>query len=333
VALGLLSALAPAAEPPPARRLKVVATLGVLGDFAGRLGGDLVEVDVLADPRQDPHFVQPRPTLNKRAREADLFVEVGLQLELWADHVVLGSGNTRIQRGQPGRCVASRGIGPLERPTELSRELGDVHPDGNPHMWLDPVYARAMAENIAESLKQVDPSHSEQFDANLAAFERRIDEALFGKELLEEVGSEKLIRLAKQGRLHGWLERRGLADSLGGWSLRGAPLRGVEIVTYHKNWSYLAARFEFTVPVEIEAKAGVPPSARHRDRVLELIEEHRIPLILQAGYYDDTAAKYLSEKSGARIVSEPIDCGEAVGRPDYFSLIDGILDGLLDALE
>ncbi|MFT5284482.1 MAG: zinc/manganese transport system substrate-binding protein [Planctomycetota bacterium] len=314
---------------PDAKIVRVVSTLGVLGYLAQVIGGEFVTVEVLADPRQDPHHVKPLPTLMKRAREADLFIEVGLQLELWAEGVAVGSGNHSIQRGQVGRCVASRNITAVDRPTSLSRELGDVHPDGNPHLWLDPVYASEMASNIADSLAAVDPEHADAYQENLEALQRRIDVALFGAELVESVGSKKLIRLAKQNKLHEWLELRGVSEMLGGWSLRAAELRGMKIVTYHKNWVYMASRFEVEIVIEIENKAGIAPSARHRDRVLEIIKKQDIPIILQANFYDRTASVYLAEAGGAVVISEPIDCGDVVNRPTYFDLIDGLLDSLL----
>lgn len=317
----------------PEEPVRVVVTLGVLADVARGVGGEHVVVDVLSDPRQDLHYVEPRPTLTKRARDADLFVEIGLQLELWADQVIQSSGNPRIQKGLPGRCVASTNVGALERPTVLSREMGDVHPDGNPHIWLDPLNVRVMAENVHASLVAVDPMNAAAYDDNLARYLSALDEALFGVELLDEVGSAKLVRLARQDRLHEWLERRGLLGRLGGWLARAEPLRGRQIVTYHKNWSYLAERFGFEVPIEVESKAGVPPSARHRDRVLELVRTRAIPVILQAAFYDTSVSRFLAEGSGARVVSLPVDCGEAVGYSSYIALMDGILGHLVDALE
>ncbi len=311
----------------------MAVTLGVLGDFAEAIGGEFVEIQVLSNPRQDPHYVQPRPTLNQRVRDADLFIENGLRLELWAEQVVIGSGNPRIQRGSGGRCVASRGIGPLERPSVLSREFGDIHPDGNPHMWLDPVNARSMAANIAESMQRVDPMHAENYAANLELLERRLDVALFGEELVEAVGSTKLLRLAKQYRLLDWLERRDLSDKLGGWFKRAEGLRGLEMVTYHKNWVYFAKRFGIEIPIEIESLGGIPPSARHRDSVLRLLKEREIKLVLQAGFYGSAAMQVLAGESRAKIVIQPIDCGSAVDRENYFDLIDGLFDGILAALE
>jgi zinc/manganese transport system substrate-binding protein len=263
------------------------------------------------------------------ARRADLFIEVGLDLELWAEKVVSGSGNARIQSGQPGRVVASLGVQALELPTVLSREWGDVHPYGNPHVWLDPLNARTMAGNIAAALEKADPGNAADYRAGLERFERRIDEALFGADLVAEVGGKQLGRQARGGRLSSYLERAGLSERLGGWLKKAEVLRGRPIVTYHKTSAYLRDRFGFEVPVEIEEKPGIPPSARHRDEVLETMRAQGVRTILEELYYDRTAADYLAGKTGARVVVVPIDVGSEVGAADYFALIDHVLDDLV----
>lgn len=326
--LGLLAGLVDAAQE-PGKKLEVVTTLSVLKSLAEEVGGERVHVQSLSDPRQDPHFVEPRPTLMQKARAADVFVEVGLQLELWAEKVAVGSGNTRIQAGQPGRVVASSGVQALELPAVLSREWGDVHPYGNPHVWLDPLNAKIMAENICTALCKLDAAHAAEYQQNLERLQQRIDEALFGPELVKQVGGRQLARLARQGRLYEYLQRENLSAALGGWLAKAAPLRGRPIVTYHKTSAYLAERFGFSVPVEIEEKPGIPPSARHRDHVLALLREQKVKTILQEVFYERSAADYLSEKTGAHAVVVPIDVGPEVGVRDYFALIDKLLDELV----
>src|SRR5882672_485127 len=139
------------------KKLSVVCTLPTLKALTQEIGGDRVEVTALARGDQDPHFVTPTPTLMKKTRGAALFIENGFSLELWADEVVNGSGNSRIFRGTSGRIVAGAGISALEIPSVISRELGDIHPQGNPHVWLDPLLAKVEAGNICEALKATDP--------------------------------------------------------------------------------------------------------------------------------------------------------------------------------
>jgi len=331
IALALAVPAAAQAASPAAPPLKVVTTLSVLGDLAREVGGDRVEVETLADPREDPHFVQPRPTLMQRARAADAFVELGLQLEMWAGKVVEGSGNTKIQTGQPGRIVASAGIPTLELPQQLSREWGDVHPFGNPHIWLDPLNAKDMAANVAHGLERVDPDHKDGYEERLKSFQERVDVALFGEALVKEVGGRQLSRRARDGKLAGWLEEKKLSDKLGGWLKRAEPLRGRPIVTFHKSQIYFAERFGLKIPIEIEEKPGIQPSARHRDAVVELIKQQGVKTILQEVFYDHGAADYLAKETGAHVVIVPIDVGESVGPKTYFEMIDNELSKLLES--
>lgn len=331
VLLNAPAASAQSATKDGAPRLNVVTTLSVLKDLAQTVGGDRVEVESLSDPREDPHYVQPRPTLMKRARDADVFIELGLQLELWGGKVVEGSGNTKIQASQPGRIIASAGIATLELPQQLSREWGDVHPYGNPHIWLDPLNVKDMATNIAQGFEKVDPAHAAGYEERLKAFHEKLDGALFGEALVKEVGSKMLTRLARQGRLDSYLESKSLSDKLGGWLKQAAALKGRPVVTYHKSWIYFAERFGLKVPIEIEEKPGIPPSARHRDAVVELIKQQGVKTILHEVFYDRGAADYLAKETGAHVVIVPIDVGEGVGVKSYFDLIDTYIDRLLES--
>ncbi len=317
--------------PQDGKKLEVVTTLSVLRSIAEEVGGARVHAQSLADPRQDPHYVEPKPTLMQKTREADVFVEIGLQLELWAEKVVAGSGNPRIQSGQPGRVVASTGVQTLELPAVLSREWGDVHPYGNPHIWLDPLNTKTIAENICAALCKLDAAHAAEYQGNLERFQRRIDEGLFGAELVGQVGGKQLSRLARQGRLAEYLKQKELEALLGGWLKRAAPLAGRPFVTYHKSWIYFAERFGIEIPVEIEEKPGISPSARHRDEVLALIREKKVKTLLQEVFYDRSAADYLAQKTGAHAVLVPLDLGDEVGARNYFELIDLILGRVLES--
>ncbi len=327
----LIALLGGAARPVEANdRIEAVTTLSVLRYIVEEVGGDRVEAHSLSNPKQDPHYVQPRPTLIKMARDADLFVEVGLQLELWGQKVVDGSGNPAIQSGQPGRVIASTGISTLELPEVLSREWGDIHPYGNPHIWLDPLNVRKMAENIVEGLIRVDPQGDGEYRRNLADFQRRIDVALYGSVLVDKIGSSKLSRLTRQHRLMAYLESRGLTDDIGGWLGKARPLAGEKLVTYHKTWIYFASRFGLEIPVEIEEKPGITPSAKHRDAVIRMMKKDGIKAIVIAMFYDRSAADYLARETGASVVVLPIDITGEIGSRDYFELMDRYLNSLLN---
>jgi ABC-type Zn uptake system ZnuABC Zn-binding protein ZnuA len=319
----------PSAAPRREEKVHVVTTLAVLRSLAQEVGGDLVEAEELGNPDEDPHFVQPRPTLMKKAHDADLFVEIGLQLEMWAQKVVDGAGNPKIQPGAPGRVVASEGVVTLEQPATLSREWGDVHPYGNPHVWLDPVRVRKVAANIEAGLVRVDPSHKEQYEARLKAFTDKLDRALFGEELVKQVGATKLCRLCEHDELDDYLTKKNLGDKLGGWLKKAAPLKGRPVVTYHKTFVYFAHRFGLTIPFEIEEKPGIPPSAKHVDSVIQRVTESKVKTIVHENYYPRATSDFVAEKTGAHVVPVPIDLAASSGATDYFAFVDLLLDKIL----
>ncbi|MCA8961687.1 MAG: zinc ABC transporter substrate-binding protein, partial [Planctomycetes bacterium] len=216
----------------------------------------------------------------------------------------------------------------LEKPTRLSRELGDVHPMGNPHVWLDPLNAASIAERIAETLVRLDPEHADTYRQRSDDFARRLDVALFGAALVEQVGRKKLRREARHGRLDRFLSQHELSDQLDGWSSRARAVAEHPIVTYHRTWSYFAARFGITVAETIEEKAGIPPSARHRDHVIEVVQREGVRVILQAAFQDRSYAEAISEVTHVRVASVPADIGSEVGVSDYFALIDRVFAAL-----
>ncbi|MES2504087.1 MAG: metal ABC transporter substrate-binding protein [Myxococcota bacterium] len=272
--------------------IKIVTTLPVLKNITEEIGGDKVSVQSLADPGQDAHFVQPKPTFMKKLREAKMFIEVGLDLELWGQKIVDSAGNPNVQRGKPGRVFASAGVSTLETPAILSREYGDVHPYGNPHIWLDPVLVKKMAKNICNGLVAVDLPNKAFYEANLKIFESKIDKAL-------------VI-----------------------WEKKAKSIAQKKLVTYHRSWSYFARRFGFDVLEQIEVKPGIPPTPKHRDEIMALIKDAGVKTILMELYYDKTAPEYIAKRTGVKIVQVPIDVGAIPEAMDYFSLITYILDKL-----
>ena len=236
------------------KKVNVVTTLSVLASVAREIGGDRVAVQALAKPTQDPHTLVAKPTYKVAAKNADLFVELGLDLDKWGSAVTDASGNPSIQMGQKGRVVASEGIETKELPATLSKAWGDIHPQGNPHVWLDPVNVKQLAKNIAAGLARVDPDGKATYDANLTKFEQRIDDALYGHALVEEYGASKLERLSRRNELIDYLKAKGTYGKLGGWLKKAEPLRGLKIIAYHKTWIYFAAARIRSSSVLISAK-------------------------------------------------------------------------------
>ena len=320
-----------AASPAPAA-LTVVTTTTDLESITRAVGGDRVTVTSIAHGYEDPHFVQAKPSYMMVARKADLWVRVGLELEIgWEELILDGCRNPRIRIGTPGHLDASEGVLRLEVPqVRVTREMGDVHPLGNPHYWLDPLNARLMARTIAGRLAELGPAQAEVFKANLEAFTRALDARMFGENLVREVGGDALWALAMKGTLPEFLERHGLAGKLGGWLGTLRPHRGTTVVTYHRSWSYFAHRFGLTVPIELEPKPGIPPSPAHLAKVVELMKAQGAKVVLMEPFYSRKAADAVAARTGARVVVCPNSVGGEKDASDYPALMDLIV-GRLDA--
>jgi ABC-type Zn uptake system ZnuABC Zn-binding protein ZnuA len=328
--LALLAAALPGTA---AAEVQVVTTLPVYAAIAKAVGGDRVAVSSIASSEEDAHFVKAKPSYALMLRQADLFVTTGLDLELWAPALVDKSGNSKVRDGQPGFVSASQGVVMMDVPSSVSRAAGDVHVYGNPHVHTSPINAKIVAGNIAAGLERVDPAGAAAYDAGLASFRRRIDEALYGKELVELLGADTLDPLARDGKLVAFLEGKTLGgaplvERLGGWLGRArGSFYGKELVAYHKNWAYLTTLFGLSVADYVEPKPGIPPSARHVHDLIELMASRKIPVILAASYFSRDQVESIAERTGARAVIVPLG-PPALDADGYFRMFDGWVDAL-----
>ena len=333
----LVAALTVPSASAQAKKITVVCTLPTLKALTEEIGGTRVDVVSLARGDQDPHFVTPTPVLMRRTRDAALFVENGFSLELWADEVVNGSGNSRIAKGSPGRVVAATGVAALEIPSVLSREMGDIHPQGNPHVWLDPLLAKQEADNIADALKRVDPSGADYYEQRKADFDKRIDNAMFGEELVKLVGIQKLTRLVQTGELRTFLETtklggQPLSTKTGGWLKQAEALNGVKAYEFHKVWAYFARAFGMKLVGTIEERPGIPPGPQHVRHVTDQIKADKIPLILVDNFYDPALPNNISRETGARVAILPNQVEGEQTIKTYFALIDYLIKDITSAL-
>jgi len=273
-----------------AGKLNVVATLEDLASIARFVGGDDVTVTGICHGGQDAHFLDAKPSYLVKLNRADVLIENGGELEVgWLPLLVDGARNRRILRGAPGRVVAMDVIEPLEVPSKLDRSEGDVHPQGNPHFTLDPAAARPIAGRVCEAFCAGAPEKAERFRANLAAFNKRLDE------------------------------------SLARWMAVMAPLKGLKIVTFHRNFSYFAQRFGVQVVGSIEPKPGVPPSPGHLANVIVTMKTEGVKLILVEPYRNLKVAQFAAEKSGAKLLVVPTGVGGNAEGGDVFSYFDWLL--------
>src|SRR5436190_20140574 len=205
--------------------IKVVTTTTDTRSIAEMIGGDKVSVTSIATGYQNPHFVDPKPSYIIGLSKADMFVTVGLDLEIgWSPQLLTSSRNTKIQKGAEGYVDASQGVGLLQVPSSANRAEGDIHIYGNPHYWLDPLNGKVIARNIANGLERVDPSNKSTYETNLQAFFKKVD------------------------------------DKMKDWQARMAAFKGTKIIAYHNEWVYFEKRFGLDVVDFMEPKPGIPPS-------------------------------------------------------------------------
>jgi zinc/manganese transport system substrate-binding protein len=314
-------------------QLQVVTTLPDYAAIARKIGGERISVKAIVHGDQDAHFIRPKPSFVDMVKRADVLVATGLDLELWLPTVVDKSGNPRVRSGQPGFVAAAQGMNLLEVPEILSRSEGGLHIYGNPHVTCSPINMKVAARNIATGLIRNDPDGKGFYEANLRAFQGELDRRLFGAELIELLGAKSLCGMAEKRTLIPFLEKqkfRGapLIDSLGGWMKEMLPLRGAEIVTYHKNWIYFVRLFGFKEMGTVEPKPGISPSPRHVTELVELMKAREIKIILAANYFDEQKIRTVADRVDAVPVIVPLYVGGEEGIESYFDLVDRWVSGL-----
>ena len=318
--------------------VKVVASLPNLGAIARDIGGDRIDLTVIASGVQDAHFVDPKPSYIVKLRAADLLIVNGLDLEVgWIPPLTQGARNGKVLPGGSGYVDASTGIPVVEIPAGLNRAEGDVHPYGNPHYLGDPLNALTVATTIAEALKKADPAGAAAYDERRKAFAARLDQALFGASLVELAGGSKLEREAAAGTLDHFLDATSIGGAplrtrLGGWLGRLAPFRGRPVVTYHKDASYFAARFGLVVADYVEPKPGIPPSARHLEELTVRLQQGVAKVIVTRPYVEHRSTDLLAQKTGVAVVTLPLEAGGDPKATDFFALFDLVTERLAAAL-
>jgi zinc/manganese transport system substrate-binding protein len=322
---------------PALAEVRVVTTLADLAWVAAEVGGDHVQVRSLCAPHEDPHYVTPTPSLVAAVGDADLFVEIGLNLEIWTERLLDGAGNPKVRPGGAGYVLASAGVATKGRPSTLSRSQGDLHPDGNPHIWLDPLNMKVIVRNVAAGLARVDAPHAGEYRERADALNARIDTALYGDELIGLLGSALLDRLVRGGQLQEYLGRElggaPLRDRLGGWLGRAQAMQGRSVVYYHQSWVYFTDRFGLTVAAYVESKPGIQPSAGHRRQVVEIAKLERVPVVLVTNYYDDRLARRIASDAGIEVAIVPIMTGGTKDAATWFDLMDTLVDAHARAFE
>ncbi len=331
---GVLLAAAPGGAQAPAEPLKLVATIPDLAAIAQAVGAPFVSATVLSKGTEDPHFLEVKPSFVKALNEADVFVQVGFDLEAgYLRSLLQNARNARILPGAPGYVDASRAVVPLEVPAgTVDRSMGDIHAYGNPHYWLDPLNGVRIGRLLRDTLRALRPADATLFDRRYDAFAREVSTALVGSTLAAKYDVEKLCLLFEHGKLPSFLETQGDARELGGWLGQLNPDFGTAVVDDHNMWPYFARRFGLRVVGHMEPKPGIPPTTSHLAALVDEMRTAHVRLILAAPYYDTRHARFLAEATGARVVPLAHMVGGRPGADDYLRMIDYNVGQIVTAL-
>lgn len=278
---------------------KVVASLPTFGEIAKEVGGDKVDVKSLAKGYQDPHFVDGKPSFILDLNKADLLIHAGLELEVgWLPPLVTGARNSKILPNNIGNLDCSTLISNiLEVPTtKIDRSMGDIHPGGNPHYWLDPRNGIAVAKGIAERLKEIDPKNASYYDERLGDFTKR------------------------------------LSAKIKEWDEKLAPYKGTQIVTYNKSWVYFSDWAGFDEVGYVEPKPGIPPSPSYVVELISNIQKMNVKLVIAESFYPQKAPALIAQKAGASLLVLPSEVGARDGINTYSDLFDAIVGEIISKL-
>jgi len=272
---------------PALAALNVFATVPEWGALAQELGGDKVNVYVATNALQDPHHVEAKPSLIARARNADLVVATGAELEIgWLPLATQQAGNPKIQPGKPGYFEAARFVTMLEKPARLDRADGDVHPGGNPHIQTDPRNILRVAQPLAAKLAELDAANAPYYAERYTAFAEKFGAAI-----------------AK-------------------WTQEGTPLKGAPIVVQHKSFTYLIAWLGMSEVAALEPKPGVEPTTAWLTEVLETIKRTSPKMVIRAAYQSDRASQWIAERAKVDAVTLPFTVGGTEQAKDLYGLFD-----------
>jgi zinc/manganese transport system substrate-binding protein len=280
-------------------KLNVMTTTEDLAAIAREVGGDRITVESIARGYQDPHFVEAKPSFILKLQKADLLIAVGRELEIgWLPPLVQQSRNRKIQPGAEGYLDASTKARILDIPTgQVTRAMGDVHPQGNPHYWLDPENGKIVARSIADKLSQLQGTDRAYFEQRTNDFSARVDAA----------------------------EKR--------WLTMMAPFKGTKVVTYHRSFSNFAERFGLDVIGYVEPRPGIPPTPQHTLDLMTEMKRQNVKLVLVEPYFDLKTPNAIGRDTGAQVLVMPPSVGGVKEASDYLKLFDYDINLLINALK
>ncbi len=314
----------PFAQAQGSKPIQVCATIPDLGNLAQEIGGDQVKVGVFAKSQEDPHFIEAKPSFIKALSQADLFLQIGMELEIgYAPILLQNARNSRVLVGAPGYVDCSKVITPMEIPTgPVDRSMGDVHPLGNPHYITDPLNGLRVARLIRDRLTELRPEKKSLFEERYTNFYRKIGNAMVGDKLAGKYDFEKLALLYEEGKIESFLKEQKAEGSLEGWLKMMLPYRGSKVVADHNLWPYFSRRFGILVIGFMEPKPGISPTTKHLQELIEMMKAEGVKVILASPYYDIRHAQFVSKNIGAKIVPMAHQVGSRPGADSYLKMVD-----------
>ncbi len=276
--------------------LRVLACEPEWAALTQELAGERAVVSSATTARQDPHRIEARPALLAKARQADLLVCTGAELEVgWLPLLQREAGNAGIQPGQPGYFEAARYVRLLDKPASVDRSMGDVHAAGNPHLHLDPRNLLSVAQGLAQRLAELDPAGAAHYAERQRAFATRMEAAIAR------------------------------------WTQQAAPLKGQAVLVHHNNWTYLAYWLGLKVVGTLEPKPGLDPSPAHLAKLLDTLGTQPAKAVLRTPYQSSKASDWIAERSGVRAIVLPYTVGGSETAQDLYALFDETIARLLEA--
>jgi ABC-type Zn uptake system ZnuABC Zn-binding protein ZnuA len=270
--------------------IRIVAALTDLGSIASYIGGDKVEVSAIAKASSNPHSIEVFPSYMAKVSGAAIYLKSGLGLDQWSDAIIDGSRNNKVIV-----VDCSSGVSVLEKPTgKVDASLGDVHPFGNPHYWLNPENGIVIAQNIENELQKIDPANSAVYSAHFEQFK---------KDCLEKIAA---------------------------WKSKLKSLSGAKIITYHSSWAYFADAFGFMIVAKVEPYPGIPPTGNHLAELVSVIKREGVAFIMQEPYFSDDAPRFLTRQTGVKVFKCAPSCND-VTPSSYLAHFDGIITQLTTA--
>ncbi len=277
-------------------KLVIVTTTSDIQYLVQQIVADKAEVNSIVKGTQDPHFIEAKPSYMVKLQKADLLVSNGLALESgWLPNLVLGSRNPKINALKPGSLELGQFVKPIDSlPVTATRALGHVHPEGNPHFMLDPIITAELGLKVAERVSELDPENKSFYQSQAQKYQQRIN-ALYLN-----------------------------------WKSRIQKTKIKSVITYHASLNYFLKSMGLTAPLFLEAKPGVPPSAQHLLKLIDLMKIETLQIILVDNYFDmKVAEKVAAQVPGARIRS----VGIAVQSEPNLSSLEDVFEQLVLAIE